>query len=185
MRLNLFREILQSSNGSIDNDRPRYYNYKKKSASFFPRIAKAALGGWNGCFYFQISWQWRQRDFLHSGSKIQDGLRDFIRNNFWSREERRGKDHIYYINIYIYYKVSIFDQIWDKTFLQVGISRLVEEGAFNAAFPLHDVNITLTEDKVPLDKNVLLSRYGKLTLYILRSTILILSFTLTYHRGGA
>ena len=45
MRLNLFREILQSSNGSIDNDRPRYYNYKKKSASFFPRIAKAALGG--------------------------------------------------------------------------------------------------------------------------------------------
>ena len=78
----------------------------------------------------------------------------------FGREKKGEVKMIYtsYINIFIYYEISIFDQIWGKTFLKVGISRLVEEGAFNAAFPLHDVSITLTEDKIPLDKNVLLSR---------------------------
>ena len=32
------------------------------------------------------------------------------------------------------------EQVLEENRFQVGISRLVEEGAFNAAFPLHDVS---------------------------------------------
>ena len=36
--------------------------------------------------------------------------------------------------------------------LQVGISRLVEEGAFNAAFPLHDGSYTYPGSRVSHDQ---------------------------------
>ena len=51
--------------------------------------------------------------------------------------EKKGEVEILYQD-----QISIFNlSNLRQNFSQVGISRLVEEGAFNAAFPLHDVTI--------------------------------------------
>ena len=56
--------------------------------------------------------------------------------------EKKGEVEILW-NMDTYYQYNVINI--SQTCVQVGISRLVEEGAFNAAFPLHDVTIKLTD----------------------------------------
>ena len=113
----------------------------RKKCIFILRMAKAPKQAETNVFIFRFLGSEDKETFFTRAQRSRMVYEILSATTFG--REKKGE---------VYYIMSIFLKSETKRFFQVGISRLVEEGAFNAAFPLHDVTITQSDWRYPLDK---------------------------------
>ena len=103
------------------------------NASFL--LAKAANVAETDVFIFRFLGSEDKETFFTRAQRSRM-VYEILSATTFGREKKGEVSFIYTFATY-YHNTYIINVI----FCQVGISRLVEEGAFNAAFPLHDVKL--------------------------------------------